>query len=137
MHEVSNKPRSDVDRRRSDAGLLRAACRIHTDLIVHRYLMSCSEGRLDGHEKAMRHHQLCAFYVAVWFDHSDPDVAARDHDTAYTTVHETTQQLTDFLDEVIGFPISGTPDYDRLVPLFFEAFHDLALKALGTLDGSS
>ncbi|MGO1603238.1 MULTISPECIES: hypothetical protein [Halomonas] len=59
------------------------------------------------------------------------DLARRGYEEEYQAVHTHTQTLTDYLDEVIGFPLENTPDYDTLVPLFFEQFHRLALEALG------
>lgn len=116
--------------------MVRAACRIHTQHMVHRYLISNSDGRLDGHEKAVRHGELCRFYVAFFFGHDDPDTARHDHEEAFQAVHTATQaQLTDFLDEVIGFPLKGRPDYDDLVPKFFNKFHDIAMAALTGLKG--
>lgn len=110
--------------------MVRAACRIHTQLMVHRYLISNSDGRLDGHEKMVRHGELCRFYVAFFYGHDDPDTVRHDHEEAFQAVHTATQQLTDYLDEVIGFPLKGRPDYDDLAPKFFNKFHDLAMAAL-------
>ncbi len=111
------------------ATYFRRACQIHTDSLIARYLIVNSEGRLDGAEKAERHSELCAFYVAVHKGCLPHDVM-RMHFPDYRKVHEKTQELTDFLDEQIGFPIAGTPDYDDLIPKFFERFHDLAMSAL-------
>lgn len=113
--------------------MLEWACRVHTDFLVHRYLMSCADGREDGAEKALRHRELCAFYVSVVYGYADPDVACRECGDAYKAVHTATQQLTDHMDEVIGFPLRGRPDYDVLAPAFFKKFHALAMQAL--LDG--
>jgi hypothetical protein len=51
-------------------------------------------------------------------------------DPEYLLVHSATQRLTDRLDEAIGFPLVGQPDYELLVTRFFEQFHDLAIQAL-------
>lgn len=106
------------------------ACRLHTDFAIHRYLMSNAEGRWNGAEKSMRHRELCQFYVAAIRGLGDPKTVLPEHEAAYTAVHEATQTLTDNLDEAIGFPLKGIPDYERLAPLFFEKFHTLALAAL-------
>ena len=106
------------------------ACRIHTDFMVARYLMSNADGRQDGAEKAHYHMELCKFYVATIRGHDDPDTVRREHEDDFQAVHEKTQELTSYLDEVIGFPITGRPDYDTLKPLFFERFHKLAMTAL-------
>jgi hypothetical protein len=108
---------------------LREACRIHTAFAVNRYLMACTSSRADGAEKALRHRELCAFYVGA-VRGVDPERAQREHWDDYKAVHEATQALTDYLDEQIGFPIDGWPDYDTLAPKFFEKFHTLAMQAL-------
>jgi len=69
-------------------------------------------------------------YVAVVHGFADPDVARREREEAYMAVHTETQRLTDYMDEVIGFPLSGRPDYDTLAPAFFKRFHTLAMQAL-------
>lgn len=109
--------------------LFKNACRIHTDFMVARYLMSNADGRQNGVEKATRHGELCRFYVAV-VRGCDPDHAARDYMDDYLAVHESTQALTSYLDEQIGFPLTGRPDYDHLGPMFFERFHELAMTTL-------
>jgi hypothetical protein len=119
------------------ARMLEWACRVHTDFFVQRYLMSCAEGREDGAEKALRHRELCAFYVAVVHGYADPDVACRERSAAYEAIHTATQQLTEYLDEVIGFPLRGRPDYSTLAPAFFKKFHALAMQALLGGDGVS
>ena len=106
------------------------ACRIHTDFSVARYLMSNADGRQDGAEKAHYHMELCKFYVAAVRGHADPDTVRREYEDDFQAVHEKTQELTSYLDEAIGFPITGRPDYDTLKPLFFERFHELAMIAL-------
>jgi hypothetical protein len=109
--------------------LFKSACRIHTSFMVARYLMANADGRQDGAEKAQRHLELCQFYVAA-IHGTDPEQAACDHTEELEAVHEATQELTSYLDEQIGFPLTGRPDYDRLGPMFFERFHALAMAAL-------
>jgi hypothetical protein len=113
------------------AQMFKQACRLHLDHAIHRYLMSNTSGRMDGHEKAQRHIELCTFYVAAVRGVDDLDLVRRGHEDDYQAVHDATQALTDHLDEVIGFPLEGRPDYRALVPLFFEKFHTLAMQALG------
>lgn len=127
---TENDRPSTMSKALRDATMLEWACRVHTDFMVNRYLMSCSDGREDGAEKALRHSELCSFYVAVVHGFSDPDVARREREEAYMAVHTETQHLTDYMDEVIGFPLSGRPDYDALAPAFFKRFHTLAMQAL-------
>ncbi len=92
--------------------------------------MANSAGRLDGAEKASRHRELCSFYVAVATGLDDADDAPSMHLELYRAVHAATQQLTDRLDDAIGFPLASRPDYEALAPMFFEQFHALALTAL-------
>ncbi len=116
------------------AKMLASACRIGTDHFIHHYLMSCSAGREDGAMKATMHQHLCAFYVAVYYGYPDPDQSARKNHPACKAVHRATQEgLTDYMDEVIGFPIKGVPDYEKLAPAFFEKFHTIALATLEAL----
>lgn len=106
------------------------ACRIHISFAIGRYLMSNAEGRQNGAEKAQRHREMCQFYVAAVRGVDDPERVHFAHDDDYQAVHTATQALTDYLDETIGFPLESDPDYDRLEPLFFERFHELAMSAL-------
>lgn len=110
--------------------LFKNACRIHTSFAITRYLMSNACGRENGAEKADRHRELCQFYVAAAFGLTDPALAHRRHEKEYRAVHTATQRLTDYLDETIGFPLTGQPDYEVLGPLFFEQFHALAMSVL-------
>ena len=110
--------------------LFKQACKIHTQGLIARYLISNADGRQDGAEKAHRHQELCCFYVAVYFGLDDPDTVRRKHEAEYKAVHAKTQELTDYLDEIIRFPLQGRPDYRALIPLFFEKFHELALSVL-------
>lgn len=98
---------------------------------INRYLMSNAHGRQDGAEKAMRHIELCSFYVAAVKGLNSTEMAIRLHEDEFRAVHDKTQELTDYLDEAIGFPLDSRPDYETLAPLFFEKFHALALEALG------
>lgn len=107
----------------------RQACWLALRFTVGRYLMSNAKGRWDGAEKAQRHIELCTFYVAAHRGIELEDVRV-DHEQAYKAVHRNTQQLTDHLDEVIGFPLESEPDYDVLEPKFFDHFHTLAMAAL-------
>ena len=113
----------------SSEAAFRQACWLHLQLAVTRYLLCNSVGRLDGAEKAHRHMEMCTFYVAV-VRGVELERVRRDHEDDYQRVHTNTQKLTDYLDEVIGFPLHERPDYDRLAPKFFEKFHALALEVL-------
>lgn len=90
------------------AKMFKQACRLHLNFAIHRYLMSNASGRMDGHEKAQRHIELCTFYVAAVRGVDDLDMVRRGldcHEDDYQAVHDATQALTDHLDEAIGFPL--------------------------------
>ncbi len=115
------------------ATLFKNACWQSIHFPIMRYLMSNADGRWDGAEKAQRHLEMSYFYVAV-VKGLDVDAVRLNEDEAYMAVHDATQALTDNLDEAIGFPLRGRPDYEALAPVFFEKFHALALQALGLHD---
>ncbi len=108
---------------------LKQALWLASELAVNRYLMSCADGRWNGAEKAERHDELCRLYVAV-FRGVHTDKVRETHALDWSLVHDATQVLTDSMDDEIGFPITGMPDYDALAPKFFERFHTLATDAL-------
>lgn len=105
------------------------ACRLHTSFTIGRYLMSNAHGQWNGAEKAHCHIELCQFYVAALRGLADAEKVELDGED-FKAVRSLTQQLTDRLDEAIGFPLEPTPDYAKLEPLFFEQFHTLATRAL-------
>jgi len=124
MNHANQKP--------SAAALLRNACRISTEFLSTQFLMANNAyGRWNGSHKEQYHDELCRFYVAM-VHQIRPDAVREtaSSEADYQSVRRTTQALTDHLDS-IGFPLTGRPDYDGLVPLFFEGFHCLALEALG------
>jgi hypothetical protein len=108
--------------------MFKNACRIHTEFMIVRYLMSNAINRWDGAEKALRHEELCKFYVAA-IQGSTPDRVYSFEDD-YQRLHEATRALTDNLDAVIGFPLDHEPDYDIYAPRFFEQFHKIAIDTL-------
>lgn len=135
LENVAKSIRSHVNHKEAvsiEAALsqLRQACWIHTQWMIGRYLMANAEGRADGAEKAQRHRELCLFYVAL-FRGGDPEYAGRDFPEDYDRLHAESQELTSRMDEAIGFPIKGIPDYDKLGPLFFQQFHEIALRVMG------
>lgn len=96
---------------------------------IHRYLIVNTRGRLDGYEKAMRHINLCAIFVAS-MKYCSID-RAKSYDE-WKKVHDATQKLTDYMDKEIGFPIdsSDEADYDKLALKFFNRFIELAEKCI-------
>ncbi|HEX7330347.1 MAG TPA: hypothetical protein VF290_02540 [Pyrinomonadaceae bacterium] len=118
----------------SDKQLFKNACRIYTEWIIDRYLMSNALNRIDPAEKAERHIQLCKFYVAAVRGCS-LDNAMSDFEDDFDRLHDESQELTSSLDTEIGFPLDQTPDYANLNPKFFERFHAIACRVLG-VEGS-
>lgn len=116
----------------SDGKKLKQACWLHLDHAIHRYLLSNADGRENPGEKAEQHLAMSYFYVAMHKGIELEQVRLHHHD-AYMAVHDHTQSLTSYLDEQIGFPLRGRPDYEDLAPKFFEKFHALALEALAGL----
>lgn len=119
----------------TDAEFLKRACWKATKFEINRYLMANADGRWDGAEKAQRHGELCDFYLYVFSKGSLEDLNHYDRFDVLTEnrrkLHRATQDgLTDRLDEVIGFPIKGRPDYDSLAPAFFEVWHRIAIETL-------
>lgn len=110
------------------ANMFKQACWIANSFTIHRYLMSNADGRWDGFEKAQCHMTLCKFYVAVFHGLDVDDLEVINDD--YEAIHTATQQLTDNLDEMIGFPLKGRPEYDELAPKFFEIFHQIVMETL-------
>lgn len=110
--------------------MFKRACLISNERRIARYLMANAEGRLDGYEKAQKHMELCEFYVLAVLGVKKTGIGVCDH---FDKLHRDTQEaLTDRLDEVIGFPLKGRPDYSDLLPKFFEVWHETALKSLLT-----
>lgn len=101
-----------------DAALFKNACRIATGAPVVRYLIANTAGRLDGAEKALRHQSLCSFYVASILGLGDVDDVRRGGigEALYQAVHARTQELTDYMDEAIGFPVKSPPITTRSGP---------------------
>jgi hypothetical protein len=58
---------------------------------IKRYLMSNAHGRQDGTEKAMRHIELCSFYVAAVKGLNSTEMAIQLHEDEFRAVHDKTQ----------------------------------------------
>ena len=116
--------------------MLKHALWLASSFTVHRYLMSNAEGRWSGAEKATCHDELCRLYVAV-FRGVEVDRVRVDLEADWTAVHDATQELTDHMDVVIGFPLKGKPDYEALAPKFFAYFHRLAAHAIRAPHGQA
>ena len=116
--------------------MLKHALWLASSFTVHRYLMSNAEGRWSGAEKAACHDELCCLYVAV-FRGVEVDQVRVDLEADWMAVHDATQELTDHMDVVIGFPLKGVPDYEALAPKFFDHFHRLATHALRASHGQA
>lgn len=116
--------------------MLKHALWLASSFTVHRYLMSNAEGRWSGAEKAACHDELCCLYVAV-FRGVEVDQVRFGLEADWMAVHDATQELTDHMDVVIGFPLKGVPDYEALAPKFFAYFHRLATHALRASHGQA
>lgn len=116
--------------------MLKHALWLASSFTVHRYLISNAEGRWSGAEKATCHDELCRLYVAV-FRGVEVDQVRVDFEADWVSVHDATQELTDHMDVVIGFPLKGVPDYESLAPKFFAYFHRLATHALRASHGQA
>jgi len=117
------------------------------DRHVHRYLLVNTVGREDGGEKAEHHLQMSYIYVASRMG-TPIDLASRitynwssDSGTVYNAmlykhIHDSTQELTGYMDEVIGFPLEEgvRPDYNDLAPKFFNEFIRIADKAFAEVE---
>ena len=101
---------------------------------IMRYLMSNTEGRRDGAEKAHWHIELTHIYMAsILFCHKDATHYVREPDgmELFEDIHDHTQELTSYLDTEIGFPLDDRrPDYKTLIPKFFKRFIELADEAV-------
>lgn len=105
------------------------ACYLALDFSISRYLIANTEGRLNGVEKAETHMEMCKFYIACKYGIETSKVR-RLYEDEFQNLHKATQELTSYLDEKIGFPIKGRPDYDELLPKFFEEFHKISVETL-------
>ena len=126
----------DFNRIHTESEMLKHALWIASSFTVHRYLMSNAEGRWSGAEKAACHDELCCLYVAV-FRGVEVDRVRVDLEADWMAVHDATQELTDHMDVVIGFPLKGVPDYEALAPKFFAYFHRLAAHAIRASHGQA
>ena len=120
----------DAEKEISDSRVkLANACQIALYQTIFRYLMAHEEGRWDGFEKALRHKELIQFYIAMNSGVVSPENIAV-NTQSYITLHEATRVITDNLDTAIGFPLTGKPDYDQLVPAFFSLIHTIICDTL-------
>jgi len=117
------------------------------DRHVHRYLLVNTVGRENGAEKAEHHLQMSYIYVASRMGTSI-DLASRIsynwsykggtvyNSMLYKHIHDSTQELTNYMDEVIGFPLEEgvRPDYNELSIKFFNEFIRIADKAFAEVE---
>ena len=96
--------------------IFKQTCWVALEFAVSRYLIANSPGRESGCEKAMRHKEMCCFYVAVFKDMLPDEVSVLDE--FYCALHTATQGgLTDHMN-----PESLPEGYT-----FFEDFHRIDL----------
>lgn len=109
------------------------------DHYIARYLMANTKGRESGGEKADNHIILSNIYVCNRAGFISTDsvhrVETTDGKFAYEIIHDATQELTDYLDEVIGFPLDNErPDTFSFIRPFFDEFIRLADAAWDKLE---
>ncbi len=93
------------------------------------YLESNAYGMWDGARKADSHARLCELFVSKRLALEVLSVAPYlkvEGEYLVSLVRKATLPLTDYLDEVIGFPLERAPNYKRLVPEFVGKFLQLA-----------
>jgi len=89
------------------------------------YLKACSIGFCDGARKADAHQMLLGEYLNTRFLEGNDWVDVKAMQVLRSEMRKATLPLTDYLDEVIGFPIDKVPNYKKLVPLFVSKFTEL------------
>lgn len=97
---------------------------------IHRYLQSNTYGKADGSQKAHWHFELCKIAIASIYQCDIEDAAEDDERLAHLKrIHGESQELTCNLDKEIGFPLKEkSPNYEKLAPLFFDKFIEIALN---------
>ncbi len=93
------------------------------------YLESNAKGLWDGALKAETHNRLCELFVAKRLGIDTLSVASYlqvDGEYLVSLVRKATLDLTDYLDEVIDFPLEKAPNYKKLTPRFVGKFLQLA-----------
>lgn len=114
---------------------LEQAMRLHTRLNVAQYLFSNTRARSNGAQKAHHHDELTKAYVAV-IRGVDIDRVRRRCEDDYAAVHDTTAaELTNRLDEAIGFDMDAFVG-DDVIDRFFSAFHAIAIRTLAAREAS-
>jgi len=94
---------------------------------IVRYLLSKTHGRINGYEKAERHIDLSAIFIA---SRRLCSIDRARSDENLMLIHDATTKLTDHLDTEIGFPLNDVPeDYEDLGRKFFNRFLELAEEA--------
>jgi hypothetical protein len=101
---------------------------------IKRYLEANSEHHMNGALKAEVHMYLCDIFLAGFFG-CEIDGAKREYYTRFDAIHKATAEFTDFLDIEIGFPSKGPVDYNKLAPLFFDKFFEIANSVLNDTKG--
>lgn len=93
------------------------------------YLKSNAMGRQDGALKADTHQRLSILFLSEHFKVTTEvakKILYKKEKPLWKMIRESTLPLTDYLDEVIGFPLNMAPNYKRLTPKFENEFKRLA-----------
>jgi len=89
---------------------------------INQYLIACTSGRENGTMKSYLHIELVTIAVSAIELCPLDAVEVGDEETLFGRLHTKTQKLTDYMDEVIGFPLNSIPDYDDMSKKFFAEF---------------
>ena len=93
---------------------------------IGRYLLSNTYGRINGYEKAERHIELSAIFIASKLLCS---LDSAKGDEKLLKIHDATRELTDNLDSEIRLPLDDSEyDHNDLARKFFDRFLELAEK---------
>lgn len=101
--------------------------------LAETYLKSNAKGRQDGFLKADTHQKLSTLFVSEYFSISLKEAGEllyQGDERIWSMVRVSTLPLTDYLDEVIGFPLDMAPNYRLLTPKFVAEFKRLATEGL-------
>ena len=92
------------------------------------YLQSNARGFSNGALKAQTHNQLCELFVSkrLYVEKYAASFLKVGDEYLVSLVRKATLPLTDYLDEVINFPLDRAPNYRKMTPLFVNKFLELA-----------
>jgi len=101
--------------------------------LSRQYLLANAKGTMDGALKAQTHRALCLEFISNHFSvdtESATLIQYEEKESLYSIIRKSTLELTDYLDEKIGFPLDFAPNYRKLTPLFYFEFIRLATESI-------